>query len=109
MNDLTQRFSVTDALRPVTVRAGPGFERILTITRKDSERSEEQLWYRAAEGGSITRIDGGWFQVDERYFIQVESDSRPGPLVRAAGNRQELLIGVDLQKGGVKVVQRYAW
>jgi len=105
----TRAFSVSDALVPVTVRKGPGFERILVVTARSSDQAGEKLWYRAAEGGSISQVDGGWFQIDERYFIQLEPGGLAAPRIRAAGDRQELLIEIDLQKGPARVVQRYAW
>lgn len=105
----TKTFAVTDNLQPATVRKGPGFERTLTITEKDSGEGEGKLWYRAAEGSSIKQIEGGWFSVDDRFFVQVETDGIPVPLVRKSGNRQELVIGVDLLNGKTEIVQRYAW
>jgi mono/diheme cytochrome c family protein len=105
----TKMFAVMDTVKPATVRKGPGFERTLTITEKDSDEDEGQLWYRAAEGSQIKKLEGGWFQVDDRFFVLVETDGLPVPLVRQVGNRQELVIGVDLLNGSVKIVQRYAW
>ncbi|MBC8289908.1 MAG: hypothetical protein H8E37_06290 [Planctomycetes bacterium] len=105
----TKTFAVTDHLKPATVRKGPGFERTLTITEKDSDEGEGKLWYRAAEGSSIKQIENGWFSIDDRFFVQVETAGIPVPLVRKEGNRQELLIGVDLLNGKTSIIQRYAW
>ncbi|MDA0588345.1 MAG: c-type cytochrome [Planctomycetota bacterium] len=105
----TKLIEVSDEMKPATIRKVPGFERTLTIVQKDQNEDAPKLWYRAAEGSSIKQLDGEWFQVDERFFIQVQSDGQPGPIVRPIGNRQELVIGVDLLDGKTKIVQRYAW
>ena len=105
----TKLIEVSDEVKPATIRKGPGFERTLTIVQKDQNELAPKLWYRAAEGSSIKQLDGEWFQVDERFFIQLQSDGQPGPIVRPIGNRQELVIGVDLLDGKTKIVQRYAW
>ncbi|MFP6763167.1 MAG: PA14 domain-containing protein, partial [Planctomycetaceae bacterium] len=105
----TQAFAVTDKMTPVTVRKGPGFERTLTITGKGSQDGSGKRWYRAAEGSSIRKTEDDWFHIDDRYFIQLEGDASSAAVIRPSGDRQELLIRVELPKGGTKIVQRYAW
>jgi mono/diheme cytochrome c family protein len=105
----TKLVEVSDEVKPATIRKGPGFERTLTIVQKDPDELAPKLWYRAAEGSSIKQLEGEWFQIDERFFIQLQSDGLPGPIVRPNGNRKELVIGVDLLNGKTKIVQRYAW
>lgn len=105
----TDSFAVTDHLAPETVRKGPGFERTLTITEKESKNGAGRLWYRAAAGQEIKQLAEGWFSVDDRFFVQVETDGTPVPLIRKSGNRQELIMGVDLLSGKTRIVQQYAW
>ncbi len=76
-------------------------KRTLTIEAK----SAENLYARLA-AGSIENVQGG-YRIDKNLVIKVTGDAKA--IVRAAGNKQELIVPVKLVGGKVVITVEYVW
>src|SRR5262245_43841824 len=76
--------------------------RVLTL-----EGAAENLYYRAVVADKIAALGNGWYRVNNEWKMRIESTSPP--LIRAAGNKTELLVPVRFDGGKGRIVQEYVW
>jgi hypothetical protein len=80
--------------------------RTIQFTTDDSVNN---LYFRIAEGESISELPNGLFQVnDKTYLINLGEDSRKGALVRSNGDVEELIIPV-VNTENTPISYRYVW
>jgi len=77
---------------------------VAVLSRKFSVTGKGNLWLRAAVG-TIEKIDDGWYKVGD-YSTKI---SGANPVLRGAGNQQELMVPIDLSAGKASVQQDYKW
>lgn len=81
--------------------------RRLTISTKGD--SKGQLFYRAAVGGKIEKLEDGWYRVGDNLNMRLVMANGTAPILRAAGSNKELLCPIDTKGGAVKITQEYDW
>lgn len=97
---------VRDFFEGVATKPAPSFKRTLTFEAKEAPA---HLWYRAAVGKKIDRLDDGGYAIDGGMKMRFELPAGDVPTVRSSGGNSELLVPLKLRDGRLKVVQTYAW
>ena len=65
-------------------------------------------WFRAAAGNKIEALDGGSFRVDDHWVVRVTAGGS-APQLRKQGNRQELIVPLQVGTQPLNVVQEIQW
>lgn len=85
----------------------PGLRRSLVLT---TPAAGEQLWFLAAQGGSIESQDGGRYLVDGEYTVKLTTDpAGPVPLLRKSNGKAELLLPVKFDGNRATIVEDFEW
>lgn len=105
-----QNVTVEETPAPIVVAgkpAEPGLKRTLVLT---APSASEQLWFLAAQGGSIEPQDGGRYLVDGEYTVKLTTDpAGPAPLVRKSNGKFELLVPVKFHDNRATIVADIEW
>jgi mono/diheme cytochrome c family protein len=70
-------------------------------------KEPQGLLFRAAVGNKIVALEGGWYQVDDAWKIQVPAGVTAR--VRKSAGKAELLVPVRFAGGKAQLVHEYAW
>ncbi|MDA0832914.1 MAG: PA14 domain-containing protein [Planctomycetota bacterium] len=102
-------FAVEDYPEPLidNTHPEPGWRRTVTVTADESIQKPTKLWFRVANGSSISLIDDGSYLVNDTLRIKI--DSMTEPLVRTVDNHSELMIPVTLVDGKSTFVIDMIW
>jgi hypothetical protein len=103
---------VEDFPKPVPNPPDASFQRTLTLKATSASGGAApigSLWFRAAAGGKIEPLDGGWYRIDGTLKMRVEQPGGSSPVVRQNGNRFELLVPVRFNANEARLVQEIVW
>ena len=95
---------VIDELIPVSQGKQSGFARTLTIK---SAATGSKLTYRAASANKIEQ-QGDAYVIDSQLKLTLKTASGT-PRIRTVGNKQELVIELELKGGEARIEQGYWW
>ncbi len=103
------RVLIDDHPRPIKSGKETALERSLTLSVSPGDSIKlDNLHFRAALTEKIERLPNGQFLIDG-WKLSVGQPTQKPPVVRAAGNRKELLLPIDLTSGSAKIELKYAW
>jgi hypothetical protein len=94
---------VEDFPNAVETKANPGIRRVLTLT---AENGVDKLYFRAATGDKIEAQGDGWYRIGE---LRLRIEAGATPVIRRSGAKMELLVPVQFQNKGAKIVQEFVW
>lgn len=101
------RIAISDATIPVKSDGEfATFERTLVL--ESPSPIDQTIWYRAAVGSKIEKMQGG-FMVDDHLRLSFEGANAAGTVIRQSGGTTELLVPVRFSDGTAQLVQRYGW
>lgn len=78
-----------------------------TLTLK-SEKPIPPLWFRAATGARIERVEQG-FRVDGALTLRFEVPGQAQPIIRQSSGKQELLVPVQVNGVEARLVEEIVW
>ena len=93
---------IEDFMLPVEEKDGSHFLRTITV---HTEKSPENLWFRAAADAKIKAEDKGWFLIGSDLRIRLEANEPP--VLRSQGGKMELLVPV--REKNLEIVQEIVW
>ncbi len=80
----------------------PSLRRTLKLTAPGGVKD---LYFRAAVGDKIEKLDGGWYRIDG-WKMKLEGGT---PVLRKSNGKSELLVPVQLKDGKAELVQEFVW
>jgi hypothetical protein len=95
---------VEDFPNAVDAKPNPTIKRTLTLTA--SQPMMKKLWYRAAVGAKIEKVEKDLYSIEGKYKLQLDA---PAAVIRQVGGHQELLVPVEFKNNKATIVQQYIW
>jgi mono/diheme cytochrome c family protein len=80
----------------------PSLRRTLKLTAPGGVKD---LYFRAAVGDKIEKLDGGWYRIDG-WKMKPEGGT---PVLRKSNGKSELLVPVPFKDGKAELVQEFVW
>ncbi len=71
-----------------------------------ADKPVENLYLRAAVGGSISPLDDGWYDVDGQLRVRVAGGQAT---IRDSGGKKELVVHAEFHGKQAKLTQEYDW
>ena len=99
----TETFEIRDTPIPIVGKSFASLERHIEVIAP----AAEQLYFRAAVGGSIATAEDGWFVVD--CAVRVRVRNADSGFLRQSDGRSELLIPITPDNGRIELIQDIAW
>jgi mono/diheme cytochrome c family protein len=83
-------------------KENPTLKREFTLS---AEKPVDGLYFRAAVGGKIELVEGGWYKVDGLKVRITGAE----PIVRQSAGKAELLVPIRFVDGKAKFAQEFSW
>lgn len=94
---------ISDAIQPRPTPERYVFERTLQLESTETPT----IWYRAAVGSTIEKVDDTTFAIANDYRIRLSENVETE--IRSVGNQQELIVKIKLRDGRAELTQQYIW
>ena len=90
-----------DALEPIASAEQFALQRSIHV-----HGTADGWYFRAATGRSIVALEDGWFRINDEWNTRLQhlNDIPAVPLIRQAGDLQELLLSIPRGSGGLRQV-----
>ena len=86
-------------------KLNPVITRKLTLTA--TQPTMGKLWYRAAAGGKIEKLEKDVYVIDGKLKVRIEAAT--APIIRQASVGFELVVPVEFKNKQAEIVQQYMW